>query len=382
MTADFSVTKSSGVMFTTYVQDMCRRKFLDPHPSRKRRRSAGRPLATRRRTRQRTKRSTSRQVFHKHHILPRALYPEFEKKDWNIVLLSLEEHFDAHVALTKIMPDEIATHRALNYMTKRFVKPHGFDWQQAEASEKVANAAASVLQRILRLTDWKRLPYRLKMSAIRSFCNYKNWRDPIYRSMQSLKIWQGRQRFYEDPEAVARSTAAQSAKTSGKKHWRFKPVNIYRHETGELVAAGVCLSEFCKQHRPKKLNQGHMHATMKADRTRPSTGENRAHTGGYFARGLDEDGNVIGLVCPAVPQPDHHHARRANIYRAADDVCVAENVIISQFRDHNNLGKKFSQSALSKTATADRTQPSTGKNPLAHKGYYARYCDTLPPAKT
>lgn len=42
----------------------------------------------------------------KHHILPRAIYPEFIKSRWNIVNLRLQDHYTAHYLLTKCVKDE------------------------------------------------------------------------------------------------------------------------------------------------------------------------------------------------------------------------------------------------------------------------------------
>jgi len=349
-------TATSEAALGIYAHDIVDRKYLNPHPKK----SEGA--------------EEEAQVYHNHHILPKSLYPEFAKKRWNLVRLSLEEHFNAHVLLAKMMHEQIAVHRALYVMSKRYpIYDPDFDWAQAERSDQISNAAASVQQSDLRRQNWQDPDYVRRMSELRSQLNQENWQDKMYRRTQSAAIKKGREeKFYANPEAVMRATQAQSEKTSGERHWRYRPVNIYNHITGELVAERVCLSDFCKKNN---LNQPHMQLTISADRSRPSGRGNRAHSRGYFARALDEHGRVIGEVSRAVPQPRHHHARPADIYRASDDVCVARGVIIRQFCQQNDLGISFSQSALSQTALADLSKPSTTKNPCAHKGYYARYHD-------
>lgn len=318
--------------------------------------------------------TTDSPVTHTHHILPKSLFPQFARKKWNLVRLVLPEHFDAHVLLTKAMDEQIAVHRALYIMYQRYpITDPGFDWAQAAESERLTNAAASVLQAERRRQDWQNPEYRAKISAAISRRNTADWQDDAYRATQAAAIRIGRrEKFYANPEAVARATAAQSQKTSAENHWAFKPVNIYRHKTGELIAERVCLTDYCERYR---LNQPHMHQSLWADRTLPSGRGNRAHSKGYFARALDDDGNVIGVVCPAVSAKDHHHAKRADIYRASDNICIARNVIISQFCIENDIGMTFSQSALSRTAKSDRTMPSSRENPLWHKGHYAQYVD-------
>ena len=337
-----------------YAELIAQRKYLDPAPA---------------------DQSQPHHKHHKHHILPKSMFPGFAKKRWNLVPLSLAEHFQAHFLLAQLMADEIATHRALYIMNKRYpaIKEGTTerDWAQLQESERLTNEAASRLQGKLRHEDWKMEAYRRRMSKIRTECNRRNWTDAEYRREQSARIAEGRaEKFYSDSERVARATAAQAEKTSGVLHWNFKPVNIYRHLTGELVASSVCLRQFCKEHR---LNQGHMHATLAADRSRPSGRGNRTHAKCYFARPIDENGNVIGSINPAVQAADHHHARRADIFRASDSVCIARDVIISQFCRDNPLGQRFSQSALSRTAHADRSKKSSASNPHTHKGIYARY---------
>lgn len=53
----------------------------------------------------------------KHHILPRKVFPEFEKEKWNLIPLTLREHFIAHYILAKAFGGNMWF--AFNFMTNR-----------------------------------------------------------------------------------------------------------------------------------------------------------------------------------------------------------------------------------------------------------------------
>jgi hypothetical protein len=326
------------------------------------------------------------QIYHAHHIYMKAMIPEWKTAPWNLVRLRLDEHFDAHLLLAEIFEEHTAPHTAVAYMINRFGETRdGKKGKRAAESLLQAYEAASELQRELRTADWQCAEYRQQMSAAFSAANVRKWRCPAYRKMITAAIMTGRrEKFYADPERVARAKAAHSEKTSAERHWRHQPVNIYDHATGMLMARRVNLTDFCKRYG---LSQAHLHGTLSANRTKPSGRTNRAHHKGLFARRLRNvsDGNdphedpsledqVIGSIAPAVPQP-HWHAKLSDIYRSCDDACVARGVVITQFCKNNSLGITFSQSALSRTAHADRSKASSTKMPTHHKGFYARYLD-------
>lgn len=48
-------------------------------------------------------------LYFKHHIFPRSIYPAWKHKDWNIVLLTQVEHKQAHYYLSKITVGECKT---------------------------------------------------------------------------------------------------------------------------------------------------------------------------------------------------------------------------------------------------------------------------------
>lgn len=331
-----------------YLQLIWLRRYLEPHPV-----GSGAPLTER------------------HHVLPKGVFPQFEHAPWNIVRLTLREHFIAHLLLARLFPCEPAVHAALVYMGRRVGKAgEPVDWAAIATSVRLNREAASEQQsaRLRRLWD-EDSEYRALQSHNRSVLNTRNWQDPVYQANQTAKIQQGRaEKFFSDPARVADAYGRQAEKMRGHKHFAAYPVNIHDHQTGALRAQGVCLRSYCCEHG---LSQPHMHTTLSGDRTRPAARDNRVHHRGLFARRCDAAGYSIGSTAPALPVP-HHNARPANIHRASDDAILARRVPISQFARDNPLGVRFSASALIRTA---RDAERSGATPRAHKGVYARYCD-------
>jgi hypothetical protein len=46
---------------------------------------------------------------HKHHICPRAQFPEYMKAEWNLITLTVEDHKQAHRLLAVAVPDVFGT---------------------------------------------------------------------------------------------------------------------------------------------------------------------------------------------------------------------------------------------------------------------------------
>ncbi len=65
----------------------------------------------------------------------------------------------------------------------------------------------------------------------------------------------------------------------------------------------------------------------------------------------------------------NHKAKLANVYCVVTGNLVASGVLLGSWAKSNG----FTQSALSMTALADRSKPSSRSNKLHHKGVYARY---------
>ena len=65
----------------------------------------------------------------KHHILPKSIFPAYAKCGWNLVILSVERHFNAHSLLPDIVIDPKHKHKmicAKHMMLKH--RPEGFDY--------------------------------------------------------------------------------------------------------------------------------------------------------------------------------------------------------------------------------------------------------------
>jgi hypothetical protein len=314
-------------------------------------------------------------VYHTHHIAPKSIQPGFDKDRWNLVRLSFEEHIRAHELLIDATSgeDKIAMSRALACMTKMYRDADGsFDVEKAAEAARIANEANSEAQSERLKKRWGDPMYRAEKSRERRTTNRRNWAKKDYRARQRKAIIEGRRRSFEDKAFKEDVYARQAAAISGEKHFRFRPVNIYCHDTGLLVAEGVCLREWCRE---KELDQPHLFETISADRSKPSSRENRAHHKGYFARYLNEIGAPVGDINPAVPQAKPNAGKLANVFRYEDDSLYAANIIVSQFVKTRVDGKKLSQSVLSQTAYADLTMPSSTKNPHQHKGFYIEYVD-------
>ncbi len=314
-------------------------------------------------------------VYHTHHIAPKSIQPGFDKDRWNLVRLSFEEHIQAHELLIDATTgeDKVAMSRALACMTQMYRAADGsFDMEKAAEAARIANDANSQAQSNRLKEHWQDPSYRARKSRERSTTNRQNWTKSDYRTRQTAAIIEGRRRSFADPAFKKDVYARQAAAISGKKHFRFRPVNIYCHDTARLVAEDVCLSEWCRE---SGLDQGHLFETISADRSKPSGRENRAHHQGYFARYLDENGAPIGAINPAAPKPKPNRGKWANVYRYEDNSLVAANVIVSQFVKTPVEGKKLNQGALSRTAYSDLTMPSSAKNPHQYKGFYIEYPD-------
>lgn len=68
-------------------------------------------------------------IGERHHILPKSIFPEYAKSDWNLVMLTVDRHFKAHTLLPEIVIDPKHRHKmvcAKHMMLKH--RPEGFDY--------------------------------------------------------------------------------------------------------------------------------------------------------------------------------------------------------------------------------------------------------------
>lgn len=106
-----------------------------------------------------------------HHLLPRALFPEYEFIKDNIFKLSAGNHLEAHFLLYKLLPNDPAVVYSLNMMVNRGrMDPH-FDMSSVE--------------RLLEKYKVEYEEYRLKVAKIISECNRGRKRSDEVRKQMS-----------------------------------------------------------------------------------------------------------------------------------------------------------------------------------------------------
>lgn len=106
-----------------------------------------------------------------HHLLPRALFPEYEFNKDNIFKLSAGNHLEAHFLLYKLLPNDPAVVYSLNMMVNRGrMDPH-FD--------------ISSVERLLEKYKVEYEEYRVKVAKIISECNRGRKRSDEHRKIIS-----------------------------------------------------------------------------------------------------------------------------------------------------------------------------------------------------
>lgn len=68
----------------------------------------------------------------KHHLFPRALYPQFKKAKWNQFYLRAADHIRAHYYLYKALPNNVKVLFALNMMLNRGDKEKNFTFSKTQ----------------------------------------------------------------------------------------------------------------------------------------------------------------------------------------------------------------------------------------------------------
>ena len=74
-------------------------------------------------------RTTQKDFTHNHHILPKKQFPEYELCNWNLILLSPEEHVHAHLLL------EACSNGAIKSPASLFIKS-GAGWSSATVEQQ------------------------------------------------------------------------------------------------------------------------------------------------------------------------------------------------------------------------------------------------------
>lgn len=131
------------------------------------------------------KRDRSKQYFESHHILPKSLFPQYSKCDWNLVLLTPREHFICHWLLIK-MTNSHKMFKALHKMLQGHSEHRVYSSLQYEIARKYNS------QYMIENNPSKRPEVKEKMSI-----SAKNRRASIEtRNKMSLnngRYWLGKQ---------------------------------------------------------------------------------------------------------------------------------------------------------------------------------------------
>jgi hypothetical protein len=75
------------------------------------------------------------QYFERHHILPKAIFPEYRNEKWNIVRLSAKDHFIAHHLLFTMFPKHPKIVAAMWGMCNQVSPNHQKDFLQEHLNE-------------------------------------------------------------------------------------------------------------------------------------------------------------------------------------------------------------------------------------------------------
>lgn len=100
---------------------------------------------------------------HRHHILPRSLFPEFIKEDWNLVLLTEREHYIAHLLLHKSLPYSHEMRYAIWCMaitSKGKISSKEYESLASEVFKNTTNAIVEGIPRKISLDEFKTGKYQ------------------------------------------------------------------------------------------------------------------------------------------------------------------------------------------------------------------------------
>jgi hypothetical protein len=120
----------------------------------------------------------------KHHILPRSIFPEYEKESWNIVELSYEDHVDAHLYLFKAINNR-TYQRPLNWMLNQY-----------KNREEISNAAkkgwVNLKKDKTKYEKWR----NNKSESMKKFRNSQRYKDIMTEYYKSISYKTRKKRNY------------------------------------------------------------------------------------------------------------------------------------------------------------------------------------------
>lgn len=206
-------------------------------------------------------RSKKNDYYERHHILPRSLFPLWEKRSSNIVLLTAREHFFCHQLLSKIYPS-----KEMSYALIAFIIRPNSDY-------KISSR------------EYERL--KIMHSNLRKGVN--TWTPESRAKARKTKIENGTLR--KSPSKEVRARISKTLKD--------------KHASGEIQShnKGHCLSESTKNKISTTLKTKHKSGEIVAwnkNKVCPSSqkfGEANAMFGKtWWTNGVD---NIVAKECPS-----------------------------------------------------------------------------------
>ena len=188
--------------------------------------------------------------YERHHIIPKSLGGS--NKEDNLTYLTGKAHYVAHYLLYKI--------HGTGPMAYAFAMTSMMDEDGRRHVPNGRSYAVALKARSIAMTGRNNPRYGVAMS-----------------SEHKAKISASNKGRKHSAEAKAKMSKIHK----GTKHNLAKPANVYCYNSGELLASNVLVSLWCRENGQ---HSGNLHATAKADRTKPHNYKtNPRHAKGAYA---------------------------------------------------------------------------------------------------
>ena len=172
------------------------------------------------------------QYYEKHHILPKSIFPNWKKKESNLVLLTAREHFFCHQLLTKIYPcqemfralsifckfkqqDRKLTSRQYQVCRETAHKSNLLWWSNTENKERVREKCFG---RSRSLESRKRMSETKKLKHYKKFW-WTNGEIETWSETCPDGFHKGRKPFSKEAKEHIRRGALGNKSIKGMKHW-------------------------------------------------------------------------------------------------------------------------------------------------------------------
>lgn len=228
--------------------------------------------------------------YEAHHILPKSLFPLWEKEKRNLVLLTAREHFFCHQLLSKIYPS-FEMYCAIWYMmndNKHIISSKEYERLKQNMcisfSKRFSGEGNPMFGRsaINEMTEERLLEYKQKMSKILSSVKRdENWRKHISLSLKCKpKSDSQREKMIETLSKFRQKAIENSAKANKGKHWF--------NNGKDNILAFECPDGFSKGKIQKELDED-TKAKVKLAQSNWGKGKH------WFNNGKE---NFFGFECP------------------------------------------------------------------------------------